>query len=112
FVPSPNDQLRPGELAYVAPTRDQVRRTLGLFGHDEAEATRIVIAGGGSIALYTALALERGKLRTRVKIIENNRQRATRVADQLDHTVVLHGSSLDPKVLREADIEGADLLVA
>jgi glycine/D-amino acid oxidase-like deaminating enzyme len=58
-----------------------VRRTLGLFGHEEQEATRIVIAGGGNIGLYVARTLEQRQSRTRVKIIESNRERAVAVAD-------------------------------
>ncbi|MBA3446774.1 MAG: Trk system potassium transporter TrkA, partial [Pseudaminobacter sp.] len=48
FIPRSADQLIAGDLAYVVTTKDQVRRTLGLFGHEEQEATRIVIAGGGN----------------------------------------------------------------
>ena len=44
-VPHSADQLQAGDLAYVVAARDHVRRTLGLFGHDETEATRIVVAG-------------------------------------------------------------------
>ena len=47
-----------GDLAYVASHSDQVRRTLGIFGHEEQEASRVVIAGGGNIGLYVANALE------------------------------------------------------
>ena len=39
-------------------------------------------------------------------------ERARVVADQLNNTVVLHGSSLDPGILQEADIEDTDTLVA
>ncbi|MDZ5697725.1 Trk system potassium transporter TrkA [Chelativorans sp. M5D2P16] len=112
FVPHSSDQLMAGDLAYVVTTREQVRRTLGLFGHEEAEATRIVIAGGGNIGLYVARALERKQSRTRVKIIENNRKRAVAIADELRRTVVLHGSALEQKLLLEADIDHADLMVA
>ena len=34
------------------------------------------------------------------------------IADQLRRTVVLHGSALDQELLREADIQDADLMVA
>lgn len=112
FIPRSADQLMAGDLAYVATTKEQVRRTLGLFGHEETEATRIVIAGGGNIGLYTAMSLEAKQARTKVKIIESNRERAILIADQLHHTVVLHGSALDQKLLMEADIADADLLVA
>ena len=112
FVPHSGDQLLAGDIAYVVTTKEQVRRTLGLFGHEETEATRIVIAGGGNIGLYVARALEQRQIRTRVKLIENTRERAVVVADQLRKTVVLHGSALDQKLLLEADIEDADLMVA
>lgn len=112
FIPHSADHLIAGDLAYVVTAKDQVRRTLGLFGHKEKEASRIVIAGGGNIGLYVAQAIEGGGGRTKVKLIENNRARSIAVSDQLRHTVVLHGSALDRKILLEADIEHADLIVA
>jgi len=112
FVPHSADQLTAGDIAYVATTRDQVRRTLGLFGHEEPEASRILIAGGGNIGLYVASAIEARQPKTKVKIIESSRERALAIADQLKRTVVLHGSALDQKLLAEADIQDADLMVA
>lgn len=112
FIPHSADQLFVGDLAYVVTTKDQVRRTLGLFGHEEQEATRIVIAGGGNIGLFVARTIEQRQSRTRVKIIEANRDRAVLIADQLRRTVVLHGSAFDQKMLLEADIPEADLMVA
>jgi trk system potassium uptake protein len=112
FVPHSSDQLVTGDLAYVATTKDQVRRTLGLFGHEEQAATRIVIAGGGNIGLYVAGTMESRQGSTRIKIIEHSRDRAVAIADDLRRTVVLHGSALDQKLLMEADIQDADLMVA
>jgi trk system potassium uptake protein TrkA len=112
FIPHSVDQLIAGDLAYVVTTKDQVRRTLGLFGHEEPEATRIVVAGGGNIGLYVARTLEQRQSRTRVKIIESNRERAVAAADGLHRTVVLQGSAMDQKLLLEAEIQDADLMVS
>jgi trk system potassium uptake protein TrkA len=112
FVPRSADQLVTGDLAYVVTSKDQVRRTLGLFGHDEQEAANIVIAGGGNIGLYVARELEQRQGKAKVKIIESTRERAVAVADELRKTVVLHGSALDQKLLLEADISNTDLMVA
>ncbi|MBX3531935.1 MAG: Trk system potassium transporter TrkA [Rhizobiaceae bacterium] len=112
FVPHSVDQLVAGDLAYVVTAKDQVRRTLGLFGHDEPEASRIIIAGGGNIGLYVARAIEARQARINVKLIERERERAVAIADELRRTVVLHGSALDQKLLMEADIQSADLMVA
>ena len=112
FVPHSGDQLETGDLAYVVCQRDNVRRTLGLFGHEEQEAARIVIAGGGNIGFYVAKAIEERQTRTRLKIIESNRSRAVSIAESLKRTVVINGSSLDQEILVEADVQDADLIVA
>lgn len=112
FVPHSEDSLLSGDIAYVVVNRDQLQRTLGVFGHEEQEATRVVIAGGGNIGFYVAQTLEARNARARVKIIEHREERAHAIADKLQSTVVLYGSALDPNILREADIEDTDTLVA
>lgn len=112
FVPHATDAMMAGDLAYVVVRRDRVRRTLNIFGHEEPTASRIVIVGGGNIGLYVAQAIENRQSQARVKVVESSRERAIAIADQLDRTVVLHGSALDQQILLEADIEHADLMVA
>jgi len=112
FVPNSSDQLHSGDLAYVVCDKGHVRRTLALFGHEEQEAARIVIAGGGNIGYFVAKAIEEYQPKTRLKIIESDRERAVAIADKLRNAVVLHGSALDQKMLLQADIQDADLIVA
>lgn len=112
FVPRSGDQLQPRDLAYVICQRDHIRRTLGLFGHDEQEAGRIVIAGGGNIGYFVAKTMEEHQPRTKIKIIESDRDRAVQISEQLKQAIVLHGSALDQRILQQADIQDADLLVA
>ncbi|MFN4169349.1 MAG: Trk system potassium transporter TrkA [Pannonibacter phragmitetus] len=111
FAPKSSDSMLVGDLAYVVARREQVRRTLGIFGHEEPEATRVVIAGGGNIGLYVARALEQRQTSTRVKIIESSRERAVGIANELKRTVILHGSALDQGILEEADVETADTMI-
>ena len=112
FVPHSSDAMMAGDLAYVIVRSDRVRRTLNIFGHEEPTASRIVIVGGGNIGLYVAQAIEKRQSSARVKIIENSKDRAVAIADQLNKTVVLQGSALDQQILLEADIQHADLMVA
>lgn len=106
-----SEQLRTGDLAYVICQRQHARRTLGLFGHVEQEAHKIVIAGGGNIGQYVARSIEKLQPKTRVKIIEFNRDKAIAASENLNSTIVLHGSVLDQKILHQADIQDADLIV-
>ena len=112
FVPRSEDMLRVGDLVYVVAPRDQVRRTLVIFGHEEPKAARVVIAGGGNIGLYVAQELEKREPGTKLKIIEASRPRAIQIADMLHRAVVLNGSALDQDTLREAGIDDADTMVA
>jgi trk system potassium uptake protein TrkA len=112
FVPRSADAMLVGDRVYVVCRADQVRRTLGIFGHEEAEAHRVVIAGGGNIGLYVARSLEARGARAKVKIIEASRERAIGIADQLRRTVVLNGNALDQEILREADIGESDAIIA
>lgn len=105
------DELEVGDLAYVICQREHIRRTLGLFGHEEQEARRIIIAGGGNIGYYVARTIEEHQPRTRLKIIESDRDKAMAVSEQLRNTIVLHGSALDQNILAQGDIQDTDLIV-
>ena len=112
FVPRSDDSLLAGDVVYVAVERDQIRRALGIFGHEETQANRVVISGGGNIGLYVAQAIEANQTRAKVKIIEENKERAIAVADCLRRTVVLNGSALEKNLLIEADAGDADIMVS
>ncbi|MFN0263660.1 Trk system potassium transporter TrkA [Tepidamorphus sp. 3E244] len=112
FVPRSSDQMFVGDIAYFVAAKGQVRRTLAIFGHEEREANRVIISGGGNIGLYVAKELEQRQKGAKIKLIENDRDRAIKIADNLDRSVVLHGSSLDETLLLEADSPDADTFVA
>lgn len=112
FIPHGKDQILLGDDAYVIAPREQVARTLQIFGHDEQQGRRVVIAGGGNVGLYVAHKIEETQPNVRCKLIEISRARAMEIAEKLQRTVVLHGSSLSEDVLREAEVGLADTIVA
>ena len=112
IVPSGDDQMLAGDEVYFISDTSHVPRALGAFGHDEEEARRVIIVGGGNIGLSLALELEHGAADVRAKIIELNRERAEFTAEQLTRTVVLNGDALDSDILREANVQNTETLVA
>ncbi|MFK7902629.1 MAG: Trk system potassium transporter TrkA [Nitratireductor sp.] len=112
LAPRSSDHVLQGDVAYVVTERDQVRRTLGIFGKEKPEASRIIIAGGGNIGVYLASRIEELIPNARVKIIEQSRDVAISMSDELDRCVILHGSALDEHILIEAGVQNADLMVS
>lgn len=111
-VPHGDDQMLVGDQVYFTAAEDNVRRALQIFGHEEQLARRIIILGAGNIGRFVALDLEQNHPGVRVKMIENNKERAEAAADQLSRTVVLHGDALDLEMLREANIADTETIVA
>ncbi len=112
IVPTDEDQLFAGDEIYFVAPAEKVKRGLATFGHEEQEARRVVIVGGGNIGLFLAREIEASYPNVKVKIIESQRARAEHILDQLDHTVVLHGDALDQELLREANIRETETVVA
>jgi len=112
FVPRPDDHMEVGDGVYIAVESGQVARAMGVFGHEEETARRVVIVGGGSVGMFLSKRLEDRARRVAIKMIEQDEERAAHVADQLNRAVVLHGDCLDPEILREANVADAETVVA
>ena len=112
FAPEPGDQLFADDQIYVITPREDVNRTLEIFGKATKKQSRIVIVGGGNVGLAVAKRLEARTDRVRVKMIERDRATAEIAADALERTIVLNGDGLDMELLAEANIERADAVLA
>ena len=112
IYPSRDDQMLPGDLVYFVVDADQVSRAMSAFGHEEPEARRIIILGGGNIGLFLAEDIIRNTPKSSVRIIEHDENRARYVAQALPKTVVLQGDVLDSEILDEANVGSAAAVVA
>ncbi len=69
----------------------------------------VVIVGGGRVGLRTAQTLDnRGH---DITVIEQDPERSDRIADEYIATVI-NGDATRPSILRQADLESADVLAA
>jgi len=107
-----NDQLLEGDKAYVVASTEQLNLILKSFGHEEKAATKILIVGGGNIGLNLAKLLETNFEGARVKIIEKNKERAELLATELTSSIVICGDALDEEILKEANIEETETILA
>ena len=112
IVPTSDDQMLPGDEVYFVVDSEQVGRAMAAFGHEETEARRLLIFGGGNIGLFLAQEIEREHNWVRTKIVEYDAERAKSIAGKLEKTLVLNGSVLDPEILEEANAAATETVVA
>jgi len=112
MVPSADDLMIPGDDVYFVCASAHQKRALAAFGHEEPEARRILIFGGGNIGLFLAERLEQEFPDVSVKVVEQDRARAEYVAKTLTRTVVLNGDVLDQDILEEASVDQTETVVA
>lgn len=111
IVPTAEDRMLPGdEVMFVADTR-HMARAMAAFGHEEEEARRIVVFGGGNIGLCLVQQIEALPSGVSAKMIEQDRGKAEEAARALN-SIVLHGDVLDGAMLAEANVGAAETVVA
>ena len=106
------DVLQKQDKAYVIINSSQMQLTLDAFGHSEKISNKFLIIGGGNIGFNLAKNLENTMDSARIKIVEKNKERAEQIANNLNNTLVINGDGLDEDVLKEANIEDAETVLA
>lgn len=96
------------EVFFLAATHD-IRAVMSELRRLEKNYKRVLIAGGGNIGERLAEAIEN---RYQVRIIEKNKTRADYLSQNLDKTIVLHGSASDKELLLEENIKDVDIFCA
>ena len=112
ITPDADDQIFVGDEVYFAVESTQVNRAMSAFGHEEQEARRLIIVGGGNIGLFLATELFNETQNISLKIIEKDSKRAEFVADKISKALVIHGDSLDSNILSEANVDSAESVIA
>ncbi len=96
------------EVFFIAATK-HINAVMSEFRKVERPYKRIVIAGGGNIGLSLARSIED---KFSVKVIEYSPERCQKIAERLDHAVVLHGDATDKDLMLEENIEHTDMFCA
>ncbi|MGY9014339.1 MAG: Trk system potassium transporter TrkA, partial [Rhodospirillales bacterium] len=112
IIPTSQDTLIEDDEVYFVVDSGQLIRAMAAFGHEETEARRLLIFGGGNIGLFIAQQIETDHPWVNAKIIEMDPARAETVAKTLNRTVVLNGDVLDPDILEEANVAQTDTVVS
>tara|TARA_B100000242_G_scaffold291757_1_gene265652 strand:- start:114 stop:1406 length:1293 start_codon:yes stop_codon:yes gene_type:complete len=107
-----NDQMLENDNVYLVVSSEQLNSILKAFGHEEKISKNVLILGGGNIGLNLAKMLEENFDDIRIKIIEKDKKRAEEIANELSSSIVINGDALDEEILKEANLEGSETILA
>lgn len=109
IVPTGDTVIEVGDEVFFLAARKHIRAVMKEFSKADKPVKRVIIAGGGNIGQRLALAIEH---RFQVKIIERNPEHARKLSEVVDKAIVLLGDAADEELLRDENIENADVFCA
>ena len=112
IVPAADDQMLAGDEVYFVVESEKISRAMAAFGHEETEARRLLIFGGGNIGLSLAQDIESNYPWVNAKLIEMDADKAAHAAERLERTMVLRGDVLDKEILEEANVGITETVIA
>ncbi len=96
------------EVFFIAAS-NHIRSIMSELQRLEKPYQRIMIVGGGNIGANLAKRLENSY---QVKLIERNSERAEKLSEELNSTIVFCGDAADQELLTEENIEQVDVFIA
>ena len=112
FIVNSNTKLEKNDLIYMVVDSSNLSEVLAEFGHNEVQAKKIVILGGGNIGYSLSKVIEKSETRVSTDIIEFNKDRSEFLASNLKTVAVTNGDGLDNTILEEVDISEAGYFIA
>ncbi len=110
IIPRGQDTVFAGDLLFAITEPNEIPRVFQFVGKEEETTKRVIIMGGGNIALNLALKLEEKGVNA--KIIEEDEARCSQFAEILDKVVVLQGKGTDKDLLKEEGIKDLSYFIA
>ncbi len=112
FVVNSTTTLKLNDTVYFVVDNKDFDQVMKAFGHDEIEAQKIVIIGGGNIGFSLAKRIEEEDKNVSTNLIEFNKKRSEYLATNLNNVTVINGDGLENEILEEVNISNAGNFIA
>ena len=112
FVVNSSTIIEPNDLIYMVVETGNLSDVLKEFGHEELQAKKVVIIGGGNIGFSLAQFIESSNSNISTELIEANKSRAEFLASNLNSVTITHGDGLENQILEEVNISEAGYCIA
>jgi len=112
FVVNSSTTIESNDLIYMVVETENLSDVLKEFDHQEIQAKKIVIIGGGNIGFSLAELIENTNASISTELIESSRSRSEFLATNLEKVTVTNGDGLDNQILDEVNISEAGYCIA
>lgn len=109
IIPHGDHKFQHNDLAYFVTTRDNIPQVLLDSGKLQFDIRNVMILGGSQIGKKVAIELE---YKYNIKLIEIDKDKAARLADQLEQSLVINGDGRNLELLKDEGIQKMDAFVA
>ncbi len=109
IIPRGKETLQHNDLVYIITNKAAVKQVMNDAGKKQFEIKNVMILGGSRIGKKVAFELE-GQYN--IKLIEIDKEKAARLADQLENTLVINGDGRNLELLKDEGIQKMDAFVA
>ena len=110
FIPNGSTVLAVDDRVYMAGTPNGIHQVFKLLGRQTHKIRNVFIVGGGRIAFYLLVQLER--LGMHCKVVEKGDARCRALAEEFSRSLIIHGDGTDPELLTEERMAGSDAFIA
>ena len=110
FIPNGATVLSKDDRVYMAGTPNGVHQYIKLLGRQTHRIRNVFIIGGGRIAFYLLIHLER--LGMSCKVVERSDARCRQLAEEFPHSLIIQGDGTDPELLTEERMAASDAFIA
>ncbi|PPR45847.1 MAG: Trk system potassium uptake protein TrkA [Alphaproteobacteria bacterium MarineAlpha5_Bin6] len=112
FVVNSKTTLKKNDIVYFVVDNDDFIEVMKAFGHEETEAQKIVIIGGGNIGYSLAKKIDEEDKNITTHLIESDKKRAEFLASNLESVSITNGDALENEILDEVNISEAGNFIA
>ncbi len=112
FTVNSSTKIEKKDTIFLVVETDNLTDVLSEFGHQELQAKKAVIIGGGNIGFSLAQLIENSETYIKTELVEANKERAEFLASNLENITVTCGDGLDNQILEEVNISDSGYCIS
>ena len=109
IIPGPEERYEEEDMVYIIARHHATQSVVELSGNSQVDIRNMMILGGSRIGVRIANELQN---KINVKLVDYNADKAYRLAEMLDKTLIINEDGRDTEAMIEEDIAGMDAFVA